>query len=289
MHHTVLDPANPEQNTMGQSEIQTVVLIGAGNVGWHLGLALNEKGIRILQVISKSQASCKELADLLHADYTTSLQQLETEAGIIILAVPDSQIDAIIGHCDFRDNLVVHTAGSVPIDAFKGNAVNYGVLYPLMTFTRHKPVDFASVPLLIEASSIRNYNKLNSLAKCLSKEVTAMTTEQRKIIHLAAVFACNFTNHMYTLAEDVLAHEGIPFKLLKPLIRETADKINRLSPHDAQTGPAVRNDTSTLEEHLRLLASHPEIAELYCQISKSIITFARQEKKGNRSQFPGIP
>jgi predicted short-subunit dehydrogenase-like oxidoreductase (DUF2520 family) len=264
---------------MVKSEIQTAVLIGAGNVGWHLGLELNKRGIRILQVISKSQTSCKKLAGLLQADYTTRLQQLEMKAGIIILAVPDSQIDAIIAQCDFRDNLVVHTAGSVPMEVFRGNAVNYGVLYPLMTFTRQKPVDFESVPLLIEANSNRNKITLNSLAKSLSKTVRTTTTEQRKTIHLAAVIACNFTNHMYTIAEALLAEKGIPFELLKPLIRETSEKINDLSSRDAQTGPAVRNDTSTLEEHLRLLASHPEIAELYRQISKSIITFTRQKKK----------
>jgi predicted short-subunit dehydrogenase-like oxidoreductase (DUF2520 family) len=264
---------------MRQSEIQTAVLIGAGNLGWHLGLALHKKGIRVLQVISKSQTSCRELAGLLHAGYTTSLTQLEKKAGIIILAVPDSRIDAIIGQCDFRDNLVVHTAGSIPMEVFKGHAVNYGVLYPLMTFTRNKPVDFESVPLLTEANSFRNKNKLDSLAKSLSKTVRTVITEQRKIVHLAAVFASNFTNHMVRLAEAVLAKEGIPFELLKPLIRETADKIGPLSPGDAQTGPAVRNDSSTLEEHFRLLASQPEIAELYRQISKSIITFARQDKK----------
>jgi predicted short-subunit dehydrogenase-like oxidoreductase (DUF2520 family) len=264
---------------MLQSEIRSAVLIGAGNVGWHLGLTLHEKGIRVLQVISKSQTSCMELAGLIHADYSTSLQDLAKEAGIIILAVPDSRIGDVIGQCNFRDNFVVHTAGSLPMEIFKGRAVNYGVMYPLMTFTRIKPVDFTTVPLLVEASSDRNTDKLNSLAKCLSKEVRIMTSEQRGHIHLAAVIAGNFSNHMYALAEAVLAHQGIPFELLKPLIRETSDKINFISPREAQTGPAVRNDTLTLEEHIRLLADHPDIAELYRQISKSIITFAKQEKK----------
>jgi predicted short-subunit dehydrogenase-like oxidoreductase (DUF2520 family) len=264
---------------MMQGEIKTAVLIGAGNVGWHLGLTLHEKGIRVLQVISRSQESCKVLAGLLHADYRTSLQELATEAGIIILAVPDSRIDEVIGQCDFRDSLVVHTAGSVPMEIFKGRAVHYGVLYPVMTFTRHKPVDFASVPLLVEASSAQIENSMISLARRLSKEVSVITSEDRKIIHLAAVFACNFSNHMYALAEAILASKGIPFKWLKPLIGETADKINRLSPRKAQTGPAIRNDTPTMEEQLRLLDGHPDIAELYRQISKSIITFTGEDRK----------
>jgi predicted short-subunit dehydrogenase-like oxidoreductase (DUF2520 family) len=264
---------------MMQGEIKTAVLIGAGNVGWHLGHALNEKGIRVLQVISKTRNSCKELAGLLHADYTTSLQQLAAEAGIILIAVPDSRIEEVIRQCDFHNNLVVHTAGSVPMEVFKDRAVNYGVLYPVMTFTRNKPVNFASVPLLIEANTDRNKELLNALATCMSGEVRNTTSEQRKIVHLAAVFACNFTNHMYTLAEAALASNGIPFGLLKPLIRETSEKINRLSPREAQTGPALRNDAAILEEHLRMLDNHRDIAELYRQISKSIITFARQEKK----------
>jgi len=264
---------------MKQGEIRSAVLIGAGNLGWHLGLALSEKGIRVLQVISKSRESCKELAGLLHADYTTRSKRLITEAGIIIIAVPDSRIDEVIGLCNFRDTLVVHTAGSVPTEIFNGRAKNYGVLYPLMTFTRSKPVDFTSVPLLVEANTDRNKKKLVNLAKRLSREVRTVTPEQRKYIHLAAVIACNFSNHMYTLAETLLACKNIPFEWLKPLIRETSGKINRMSPREAQTGPAVRSDTQTMEEHIRLLAGHPDIAELYRQISKSIITFAKQEKK----------
>lgn len=262
-----------------QSAIRSAVLIGAGNVGWHLGLALHERGIRVLQVISKSRTSCKELAGLIHAEYTTSLQQLQTEAGIILIAVPDSQLVEVIGQCDFRDTLVVHTAGSMPMEVFKGRAVNYGVLYPLMTFTRNKPVDFASVPLLVEASSARNKNRLNSLARCLSGEVRTVTSEQRRYVHLGAVMACNFSNHMYALAESLFAREGIPFDLLKPLIRETAEKIQLLSPRDAQTGPAFRYDTRTLKEHLKMLAGDPRTAEIYRHISKSIVTFAGEDKR----------
>jgi len=262
---------------MKQGDIRSAVLIGAGNVGWHLGIILHEKGIRVLQVISRSRTSCRELAGLVHAESRTSLQQLSKEAGIIILAVPDNHIDEVSDQCDFHDNLVVHTAGSVTMDIFKGRAVNYGGLYSLMTFTRSKPVDFTSVPIFVEANTASNKSKLHTLARGLSREVMTINSEQRRHIHLAAVFACNFTNHMYTLAEAVLAQQGIPFELLKPLIRETTDKISSLSPREAQTGPAARNDTPTMEEHLRLLAGYPDIAELYRQISKSIITFAKKK------------
>jgi predicted short-subunit dehydrogenase-like oxidoreductase (DUF2520 family) len=264
---------------MAQREIKTAVLIGAGNLGWHLGQTLHEKGIRILQVLSRSEPSCKELAVLLHADCSTRLEQMKSTAGIIIIAIPDTQIDKVIGHVDFGNTLVVHTAGSVPMDVFKGKAAQYGVLYPLMTFTRKKPVDFDSVPLLIEANSAENMEKLRHFAEKLSEEVRPVNSEERKIVHLAAVIASNFPNHMYTLAENLMTRKGIPFDLLKPLIRETTDKINLMSPRSAQTGPAVRDDKATLERHLKLLADDADIAELYRQISKSIITFARKPAK----------
>jgi len=259
---------------MVQGEIQTAVLIGAGNVGWHLAHILHKKGISILQVLSRSESSCKELAAVLNTDYSTRLEQMKNFAGIIIIAVPDSQIGQVIERADFGNSLVVHTAGSVPMDIFKGRVIHYGVLYPLMTFSRNKPVDFASTPLLIEANSDGNAEKLFHFAGRLSGDVRAVNSEKRKIVHLAAVFAANFPNHMYVLAENLLSRNGIRFDMLKPLIREATDKISRMSPLTAQTGPAVRNDKVTMEEHLKLLTDDADIAEIYRQISKSIINFA---------------
>lgn len=259
-------------------EITSAVLIGAGNVGWHLGLALKAKGVRILQVISRTSRTSGELAGRLGADYDTSLAHLKTEAGIIILAVPDSRLEEVISQCDFRDTLVVHTAGSIPMDIFKGKAIHFGVLYPVMTFTRKKPLEFSSVPLLVEANTIPGREKLETLAGKLSEVVRSVTTEQRMHIHLAAVLACNFTNHMYALAESILTKESIPFGLLTPLIRETAEKVSRISPREAQTGPAVRQDKQTMEKHTVLLSDQSDIAELYRQISKSILTFAKKTR-----------
>jgi predicted short-subunit dehydrogenase-like oxidoreductase (DUF2520 family) len=263
---------------MASGEIKTAVLIGAGNLGWHLGHILHEKGINVLQVLSRSEASCKELAAALHAGYSTRMDQITRKADIIIIAVPDSQIAKVISRIDFGDNLVVHTAGSIPMKIFKDKAVNYGVLYPLMTFTRNKPVDFSVIPLLIEANAGENTEKLLVFAKNLSKDVRPVSSELRKTIHLAAVFACNFPNHMFALAEYLLSHKGISFDILKPMIRETTDKLNMMSPLSTQTGPAIRNDETTMEHHLKLLADDVEIAELYRQISKSITTFTKKKK-----------
>lgn len=258
-------------------KIKTAVLIGAGNVGWHLGHLLFQKGYSVLQVISRTESSCRELATRLHAGFSTRLDQLHKDAGIIIIAVPDGQISKVISRTDFGNSFVVHTAGSVPMEVFRGKAVHYGVLYPLMTFTRNKPVDYSAIPLLIEANTDENVKKLLAFAKTLSEEVRPVSSETRKILHLAAVFACNFPNHMVALAEHLLSRNGIAFGIMKPLIRETADKLNTMSPLSAQTGPAMRNDRSTMANHLKLLSDEAEIAGLYRQISKSIITFTAKK------------
>lgn len=258
--------------------LHTAVLIGAGNLGFNLGLALHNKGIRIKLVISKSSASARKLASLTGSDFSDNLSNVAAEADIIIIAVPDKEISAVVHQVNFGQSLAVHTAGSVPMQIFYEHAVNYGVLYPLMTFTRNKPVDFTSIPVLIEANSTENLTKLKHLVDLLSDNVHTVNSEQRMHIHLAAVIACNFPNHLYALAWDILNRQGISFDILKPLIREATDKIFHVLPQDAQTGPAIRNDTVTMEKHLKLLADSPLIAAIYRDISKSIITFAREKE-----------
>jgi predicted short-subunit dehydrogenase-like oxidoreductase (DUF2520 family) len=162
--------------------------------------------------------------------------------------------------------------------------LNYGVFYPLMTFTRERPVDFTTIPVLVEANSDENTERLKRLAGILSEKVHAIHSGQRRIIHLAAVIACNFSNHMYALAENLLVREGIPFDLLLPLIAETAGKIRAVPPGLAQTGPAVRKDAQTMEQHLQLLKDDKQLAELYRIISESILTFATSEPK-NRNDY----
>ncbi len=264
---------------MNNDRIETAVMIGAGNLGFNLGLALNKKGIKIKQVISRSTASAKKLALLVDADFSANLSEIKADTDIIIIAVPDREINAVIQQINFRQNLVVHTAGSVPMQIFSGRASNYGVFYPLMTFTRNKPVDFTAIPVLIEANNSENTLYLEKLARLLSHNVQNINSEQRMYVHLAAVMACNFPNHLYTLAGHILNQHGIEFDILKPLIREATDKIFHILPQEAQTGPAVRNDTETMNKHLKLLEDNPLIAAIYNDISKSIITFAGKKVK----------
>ncbi len=269
---------------MDKGRLHTAVLIGAGNLGFNLGLALHKKNIKIKQVFCKSSASARNLAILTGADFSANLSEVTKEADIIVIAVPDKEINPVIRQVNFGQSLAIHTAGSVPMQIFRGKANNYGVLYPLMTFTRNKPVDFTAIPLLIEASNNENLIKLKHLAGLLSDNVHIINTQQRMYIHLAAVLACNFTNHLYTLAWDILNRQGLSFDLLKPLISETTEKIFHVLPHEAQTGPAIRNDTGTIKKHLKLLDDNPLIAAIYREISKSIITFADKNelKKYNK-------
>ena len=208
------------------SRLKTAILIGAGNLGFNLGLALNKKGIKIKQVFSKSTESAKKLAALTGADYSANLNDITEDAGFIIIAVPDDEINAVIQQVNFRQSLAVHTAGSVAMEIFRGKAKNYGVLYPLMTFSRNKPVDFTAIPLLIEANSSESTLNLENIARLLSHDVLLINSEQRMYIHLAAVMACNFPNHLYALASYILSQHGIGFDILKPLIRRQQKKYS---------------------------------------------------------------
>jgi predicted short-subunit dehydrogenase-like oxidoreductase (DUF2520 family) len=164
----------------------------------------------------------------------------------------------------------MHTAGSVPMDVFRDKATNYGVLYPLQTFTKSRSLDYSQIPFLTEANTPENLRMINHIATSVSKLVMEASSTQRLYLHLAAIFASNFSNHMYVLAEKLSNEYNMPFDLLKPLIAETTSKALGMSPQIAQTGPAVRGNTAVMERHLDLLKDRPKLQELYRMISGSI-------------------
>ena len=166
--------------------------------------------------------------------------------------------------------MFVHTAGSVSVDIWKGYALRYGVLYPMQTFSKRRDMDLANVPFFIEASEESECRYLKALASSLSSKVYDATSEQRKILHMAAVFACNFTNHMYALCNYLLVKNGLSFEMMLPLIDETASKVHELLPKEAQTGPAVRYDLDIINRHLDMLKEEPDMQDIYEKISKSI-------------------
>lgn len=249
-----------------------IALIGAGNVATCLGPRLKEAGHEITAVYSRTVESARILADRLGATYTTDLKAVPASDAAIVMLKDDALKELAPAIADsLKDSLLLHTAGSVPMDIWNtAGAMKYGVLYPMQTFSKNSVIDWSQVPLFIEGSSDQTLNSIRELALTVSPDVTVLSSEGRKKLHLAAVFTCNFSNHMYAIAEQLLADEGVPFRVMLPLVRETARKVETMSPKDAQTGPAIRGDRKVINEHLALLKDYPEYAQLYKLISVDI-------------------
>lgn len=257
--------------------IQNIVLIGSGKLATQLGKYLAKKGFNIRQVYSKTFENAELLADQLNAYSTNNLKEVQEGADLYVIAVSDSALLSVIDEMPAVKGIVVHTAGSLSLDMLV-KFDKYGIFYPYQTFSKEREVDFGSVPILLEASSEDIYTELAQFCTKISKTVTPSDSNQRQQVHLAAVFACNFSNHMYAIAESILKNNNISFDVIKPLIKETAEKIELLSPVAAQTGPAVRGDENVIEKHLKLLADDSELSELYKKLSKRIEVFGNSDK-----------
>lgn len=247
-----------------------IILIGSGNVASHFALALKKTGNEIVQVFSKNIVNANTLSEKINAQAINRLSDIQDNAGLYIISVNDKAIAGILSSIDFSTKNVVHTAGSVPLSVFPENIKNAGVFYPFQTFTKNREIDFSQVPLCIEANNKGFEEFLLNLAKQLSKNVQLIDSEKRKYLHLSGVFACNFVNHLYNIAGKILKQQNIDSKIILPLIKETAAKIEKLTPLQAQTGPAVRNDTESLKKHIDLLTSTPEYQKIYKWFSKQI-------------------
>ena len=249
-----------------------VTLIGAGNLATQLGKSLKKDGVIISQVYSRTEDSARTLGELLEAEWLTDIKALRDEADIYIFSVKDSVLCELISEvCKGRgDKLFLHTAGSMPMSCFEGKALHYGVFYPMQTFSKSKDVDFERIPVFIEGNSIETEDVIRSLANKLTQRVIRLSSADRKYLHLAAVWACNFTNYCYTVASDILSEHGIPFDVMLPLINETTEKIQKISPKEAQTGPAVREDRNVMSKQLELMNGKENLQELYQMLSKGI-------------------
>lgn len=248
-----------------------IVIIGAGRVGSALSDALDQSGHRLLKTISRSVRKAEILAARTGSDFDSELL-IPPETELVIVAVNDDSLYTVLHETQMADNTVIaHTAGSVGLDVFSQHMTNTGVFYPLQTFTIGRSYDLSSVPLFIESSSERSREVLLSVASSVSRQVFELNTEKRRYLHLAAVFSCNFVNHMYYAGKEISAMGGMDFNVLLPLIRETMEKVADLGPESSQTGPAVRNDKKTIEKHLDLLSFSPDLQETYRKISDSII------------------
>ncbi len=247
-----------------------VVVIGAGNVASHLAKALLKADIEITQIWSNTYQNAVSLAKLVNAKPIKQLNEIDKNVDFYIISVKDDAIPDIAKKLVNLKGTIVHTSGAVNLNVFGGLSTDYGVFYPLQTFSKSKAVSFKNIPICVEANNQNTLGNLKLLANKLSDNVREVDSEKRKILHLAAVFACNFTNHLYALAEEILATNQLDFELLRPLIAETANKVQQALPLQVQTGPAIRNDEDTLKKHEELLLKQPHLLNIYKTLSDSI-------------------
>lgn len=269
-----------------------IVLIGAGNLATHLGKALHAAGHDMVQVFSRTMQSAETLASLLDAEPLTDIAQVRDDADVYIFSVKDSALVQLVAQLCRHDadglgedgavnalrkakkgeheRVFLHTAGSMPMSVFKGMAQHYGVLYPMQTFSKQREVDFSIIPCFVEANDEFAQKQIEGLAREISGRVYQLSSEDRKYLHLSAVFACNFANHCYAISQELLEEHGIPFDVMLPLINETAAKVHEMKPKDAQTGPAVRYDENVIGKQSKLLENHPHFKKVYDSMSKSI-------------------
>ncbi|TAF67221.1 MAG: DUF2520 domain-containing protein [Cytophagales bacterium] len=250
-----------------------ISVIGAGNVAWHIAQTLEKNGHTLLEVYSKGLDSAEKLSRYLKcAQATNDLNFSKSKATFFIIAVADDALAEVAQKIILPpEAIVVHTSGSQPMDILRRTqATEWGVLYPLQTFSREKEVDFSKIMFCLEANSPEALSQIQEVAQSLSVHVRLINSQQRKVLHIAAVFACNFANHVWAIAENILARENIKFDVLQPLIAETMQKAFTLSPSKAQTGPAKRGDKQIIEQHLAYLAPHEAERHIYQVLSQSI-------------------
>lgn len=246
-----------------------IVFIGAGNLATSLSKEMYSRGLSVSQVYSRTAYSASLLANQLNCSFTTSTDEIRTDADWYIFAVKDDSLQEVISRMKPNNGLWLHTAGSIPAAVFEGFTERYGVIYPLQTFSKSRSVNFANIPFLLEAGNREDLEELKRVSALLTNDVRELDSEARKQVHLAAVFACNFANHVWNLAWRLLEDKGIAPEILLPLIEETVAKVREMSPTKAQTGPAIRYDKSVIDKHLSLLEGE-ELKTIYRLLSQSI-------------------
>lgn len=233
-------------------EIMTVAVIGSGNVATHLKNAFPDT-INTILVNPRT------------------LENLPSHSQVAVIAVKDSAVEEVARMVNGRSDIIAHTSGSVPMSVLQGQACGWGVFYPLQTFTKDVCLDYSEIPFFIEADSKETENILTSLARHISDNVYIAGSEQRKQLHLASVFACNFTNCLMGISQEILKKSDIDFRVMLPLLRQTISKLSALTPAQAQTGPAARKDYPVMNAHTEMLADNPDLQQIYRMLSDQII------------------
>ena len=242
-----------------------IVLIGSGNVAFHLAKAFTEAQIPVSQIFGRNTTELQKISEQFSIPFSAKTL---AEADLYIISVSDSSIAEVSALIKNENALVAHTSGSVSREALSGN-YRKSVFYPLQTFSKSKNLDYSKIPFFIDAENENDEEILKNLASKISKNVMLANDEKRKYIHLTAVFACNFVNHLYARAKEISDSQGIPFDYFLPLIDETTQKIHELEPKLAQTGPAIRNDKKVLKLHESLLTDEEKL-KIYKTLNESI-------------------
>ncbi|MEZ4988364.1 MAG: DUF2520 domain-containing protein [Saprospiraceae bacterium] len=253
---------------------RSIVLIGAGHVAVHLGKHLHQCGAHVAAVWSRQPENAMELAASIGCPAVTDWASLPTAADLYVMAVPDNAIDTVAAALQAvlpPTAWVVHTSGATPSEVLSPYFQRYGVFYPLQTFTRQRDIDFAQVPLCVLSNREEDEAVLLQLAKETVLHAHKVSDEQRAWLHVAAVFVNNFTNHLQYIAHELVDAKQLPGEILQPLLRETIAKLETLTPTEAQTGPAIRGDSTTIDRHLAMLAPFPRYQEVYELLTNGIV------------------
>lgn len=261
-----------------EGQFGAIAIVGAGNVAWHLARAIDQSGLVVRQVCSRHIDHSIELAaQLKDCQAIDNEADISSDTDLCIIAATDSAVTRIAASLPPLRGIVAHTSGSVSLEALEqallsgGNPAKAGVFYPLQTFSKGADVDVAQVPFFTEANDAHTLAELDSLALAIGASVNHADSEQRTKLHIAAVFACNFANHLWAIASELLASDGYNLQILRPLLQATLDKAMLMPPAIAQTGPASRGDLATIDKHLAIL-SDPGHRALYEQLSRSIMS-----------------
>ena len=252
----------------------SISIIGSGNLAWHLAPALDNIGYSVKEVYSRNPKNAKQLTERLYqAEVKTTLDFSTSPSDVFIIAVTDDAIRPIAQDIVLPDDaILVHTSGSQPLSVLGYAATpNIGVFYPLQTFSKTKKIDFKNIPIFIETETEEAETIIMRMAKQISNDVKKISSKERKALHVAAVFASNFANHMLTISKDLLQQNKLSFDLLKPLISETLNKGLSIGPENSQTGPAKRGDFEILDKHIEFLQHDESLAKIYKLVSQHII------------------
>jgi predicted short-subunit dehydrogenase-like oxidoreductase (DUF2520 family) len=257
---------------MDIESVRKITCVGSGSVASSLLPTLYGAGYKISQVCSRNLKTAQPLAKMVGASCTSNLAELDPTVDFYIIAVADDEIENVLAQAKFGNGIVLHMSGSTPMSVFANHGIeHYGVLYPLQSFSRQHTVNFARVPLYVEACSKADLAAVIFMARKLSVEVFNIDSEKRMLLHIAAVFACNFSTHLLTIAAQLLQNVGLSYASLKPLVRETFERTLMVeNPGNIQTGPAIRGDQRIVARHMEALASQPLMQQIYRLLSESI-------------------